>query len=58
MTAEEKAEEDRKNKERINRTGEHPIQSSKKKHAINEITQALNQEPKITNDDLSPENQS
>jgi hypothetical protein len=54
MSEEEKAEKSRKD---ISRTGEHPVLRSKKIHAINEITQALDQEPKIKNNDLSPENQ-
>ncbi|CAJ0651369.1 14040_t:CDS:1 [Entrophospora sp. SA101] len=57
MTEAEKAEEERKNKERINRIGEDPILQSKRIHAVNEITHALNQKPKLINSSLSPENQ-
>jgi len=57
MTAEEKAEGEHKNKEIINQIGEDPFLHSKRIHAINEITHALNQEPKLANSDLGPENQ-
>ncbi|CAG8798568.1 13753_t:CDS:2, partial [Racocetra persica] len=43
---EEKAEAERKNKERKNR-GEDPFLQAKRTQAINEITQAIEQEPKI-----------
>ena len=57
MTEEERIEEERKNKELNKRIGEDPFLYSKRINAINKITHSLNQEPKLVNNDLGPENQ-
>lgn len=56
MTAEERAEGDHKNKEWIDRNGVSFLQA-KRTHAINEITENLNQKSQLSNNDLKPENQ-